>query len=171
MTEKTESSVLPGFDYDQYRNDTSVQAVKAVFKLLGEESDLLGFPQDAAPEQTGSVLDLVAHKVAQVLIEKKVPSCDMAFVSESAVAIIFQIFDRIARHKNELEKELLAYAMQSRNPGDNHLSSEYSTLLDLFKAIEENRIKHKDDPHGYFYTQQAPAETEEESKPVDASSA
>ena len=139
------------FDYDRYRDETTVKAISSIFHILGENAEALSPDSKATTETIVEAFNPVAEKIIHALIEHKVPDGDMQHVTESVQMVIYKLFNTISRMKTEYEKEFLARAMNARNPGDNHYCREYGTLGDLYSSLEKIRTEQKDDPQGYFY--------------------
>lgn len=143
----------PSFDYNRYQDETTIVAIDRIWKLFGENSDLLTYKSDKDKDQIGNDQATVAQKVLEILVDCQVPNGDIQMVIDTFQVAIRMIFELITRQKVELEKEFLARCMNARNPGDHHYSREYGTIKDLFVALQAKRIEQKDDPYGYFYVQ------------------
>lgn len=141
------------FDYNLYRDQTTVKAVAGIFKILGEHGESLAFDSKADLETINAAVDAVSQKVVMQIMQNNVPEGDMQTLIETFQVVLHKIFDSIARMKKEYEKEFLARALNSRNPGDGHYSRDYATMGDLYAGLEKIRIEQQDDPKGYFYTQ------------------
>ncbi len=139
------------FDYNQYRDDTTVKAVTEIFKILGKHSEKLSFDSKATLGTVNDAIDSVAQEMILTIIENKVPEGDMQTLIETFQVVLHRLFETIARMKKEYEKEYLARALNSRNPGDGHYSRDFSTLGELYAGLEKIRTEQKDDPNGYFY--------------------
>lgn len=157
MAKKTKKSVEspfvapPTFDYETHRDQTTVAAVKAIFKILGENAEGLSYTSKDTKETILEHEDKVVGQMLQAIIDNNVPSGDMQTLIDTFTVVLQRLFQNIARIKNEYEREFLARSLEGRNPGDGHYSREYSTLGDLFKGLGKIRTAQKDDPKGYFY--------------------
>jgi hypothetical protein len=140
------------FDYDKYRDETTVRAVADIFKILGKHADILAYKSDATKESVQDVENLVSQDIVKAIIEHKVPEGDMDVLIQTFQVVLHRLFDSIARLKKEYERELLARVLETRNPADSHYSREYATMADLYIGLEKIRIAQKDDPHQYFYS-------------------
>lgn len=124
------------FDYDKLRNEETVPAVKEIFRILGDNADLLVFPSTASKDEIVAGTETVCAKIKEVLVSRKVPNADMAFLLRHFDTIP-NLFDAILKQKNDTEKTLLMLAIGSKNPGNGEPSLEYSNLYDLFAAFNE----------------------------------
>ncbi len=138
------------FDYNKYRDDTTVKAIAGIFKVLGEHGDDLAFDSKADTQKINDAIDMVAQKVVMQMIEHSVPEGDMQMLIETFQVVLHKIFNSIAVMKKGYEMEFLARSFNSRNPGSGHFSREYATIGDLYASLEKIRIEQKDDPKGYF---------------------
>lgn len=141
------ASPFTQFNYDEHRDATTIVAMKRIYKLFGESGDLLTFDSKATNEQINAGYSAVAQKILEILIEDKVPDCDMKFLIESFQVGMHQVFSVIARQKQEIEREFLARTIGAKNPGvPEQFSREYVTFGDLFKAVV--KIRTEQDPDG-----------------------
>lgn len=129
------------YDYNKLRDETTVQAIVSIYKVLGENAEKLAYSSTATPDEIGDRIDEVAQKVLEALVAHKVPNCDMQHLIENFQTTIHFIFKSIAKQKNELEKEFMARHIGARDPGNNLYSAEYATLGDFFAALEKIRIE------------------------------
>lgn len=148
---KVEPVEEPAFDYDAHRDNTTSKAVTAIFKILGENAERLTYKSDATTEKIEEAEGVVVQQMMEAIIENRVPEGDMQTLIDTFTVVLHRLFDTISRMKKEYEREFLARALNGRNPGDNHYSREYSTIGDLYVALEKIRTEQKDDAHGYFY--------------------
>lgn len=139
------------FDYEKYQDETTVKAIEAIFKIYGEFASALTNHSKDSPDTVVEKQSVVVQKIQEALVEYNVPDCDMQYLVDNIQAITTMLFRSISRQKNELEKELLARVMETRNPGDQHFSRDYASIGDLFLAVDKKRTEQKDDEHGYFY--------------------
>ncbi len=142
----------PAYNYDKHRDETTIPGIKAILKTLADNADKLIYDSKAVKEDIINDQSEVAQKVMKIIIDNNIPDCDMQFTIDSLQAVLHGLFSVITRQKEELEKEYMARTLGTRNPGDQHYSSEYATLKDLFIGLEKIRTEQKDDPYGYFYT-------------------
>ena len=141
----------PSFNLDDYRDQTTMRAVADIFKIFGKYGDDLAYSNTATPESIAEIENKVTQEMMEALLDNNVPDKDMQHLMDVFSMIMQRLFENISRIKREYEKELLAYALNGRNPADGHIWREWATLGNLFTALEKARITHKDDPKGYFY--------------------
>lgn len=140
-----------GFDYNKHRDETMGKAVTAIFKILGENAEILTYKSDATTESIENAEDIVVKQMMGAIIENKVVEGDMQTLFDTFTVVLHRLFNTISRMKKEYEREFLARSLNSRNPGDNHYSREYSTIENLYVALERIRKEQEADPYGYFY--------------------
>ncbi len=135
------------FDYNAHRDATTVVAMKKIWKVFADSADLIVFDSKATKEQIIECEAQVAQKILEVLIECKVPDCDMKYLIESFQVTFHQVFTVLGRQKFEIEKEYLARCIGAKDPGmPNKFSREFATIGDLFKKVTE--IRNEQDPNG-----------------------
>jgi len=139
------------FDYNKYQDDTTIKAISELFKCLGKNSDIIVFPHSADKKDMIDNYDKVANEMLNILIDFKVPTCDLQKVSDELSNIPFQLFQIISRLRNEYEKELLARTIGTRNPGDGKYSSEYATVGDMINALINVRKSQGNNAEDYFF--------------------
>lgn len=154
----------PVFDLDEYRDETTMRAVAAIFKIFGKYGDDLAYRNTATLQSIAEIENKVTQEMMEALVDNNVPDKDVQHLMDVFLVVLQRLFENISRIKREYEKELLAYALNARNPADGHIAREWATISDLFTALEKARIAHKDDPKGYFYvTKEVESDTIEKS--------
>ena len=148
MSEQIEQN----FDYEKYQDETTMKAIAQIYGVLGKYGEKLAFKRDTTSEQLIEINAEIGAEILNVLAENNVPDQDM----QNIVNIVYQsfqaVFNVVVRQKNEYEKELLARCIGSRDPGHtDKFSKEYSTIGQLFKALEDKRIEQKSDGSDYFF--------------------
>lgn len=129
----------PKYDYNKHRDDTTREAIKAIYVILGENAELLAHRTEDTVDTIKVNYGKVAQKIMEVVIEHKVPDIDMKLLIENFQSTFHYLFNVIATQKNDIEREYLARSIGTRNPGNNRYSREYATLGDLFSAITKKR--------------------------------
>lgn len=151
MKDETTTPPVP-FDYDALQERTTIPAMNAVWKIFGENADLISFNRKMTAEMITNNQAVVVQKILETLVAFDVPECDMKIFVESFQVVMFQIFDALARQKNELEKEFLARSIGAQDPGTGKFSREYAGLKDLFSALMQVRTSQDaDGVNHYFY--------------------
>ncbi len=134
----------PTFDYNKLREETTLPAVQKIYKIFAENASLLVYTQESTEESITEDL----NKVSQEVI--KVPDADMQYVITIIQDTISSIFSGIVKQKERLEKEFLARTIGARDPGNNKFSREYTSLADLFLALEKVRLEQDTEENQYF---------------------
>jgi len=139
------------YDYEQHQDNTTMVAVRKIWQMFGENADLLTQLHDTKKEEIQDRLGQISQKIIEIIAECNVPDQDLKFLVENFQVAIYSAFDNVQKLKHKLEEELRARTLNARDPGHHHFSPEYSTLGDLFKALEAKRIEQQDDPYGFFF--------------------
>ena len=141
------------FDFNEYRNQTTVKAIEAFYMLIGENASALAniSMEGASNEDIINFVDKMSRATMKICIENKVPDADMKWMMDKVADNTFAIFTAMSRQKNELEKEFLARTLGARNPGDGKLSREYATLETLFTQLQAVREEQDVKGNQYFH--------------------
>ena len=119
--------------------------------MLGEKADLLTFNADSTKESIGEEIEILQKEIKNIIKNDKVPFCDLKYLAENIVeGKLKLVFSSLFREIGELEKEYFARCVETRDPGTGKLSKEFMTLEDMFKNLEEIRIKQDIDGNQYF---------------------
>jgi len=149
------------FDYQKHQNETTIKAISDIYKILGENAELMTNTPETDMKEVNKNQSIVCEKIIQALSSNNVPLKDLPVLTDTISSTIFMIFSQIKVQLDRFENEFLALSYESRNPGDNHFSKEYATVDNLFNSLNKKRAEHKDDEYGYFYiTKDAGEETE-----------
>lgn len=138
------------FDYNKLREETTLPAVKQIYKALAENVDDLVYGQNATNESITESIERVAQKVLTVLADNNVPNADMQFVISVIQDSIYAIFNSITKRKDKLENEFMARTIGARDPGTGKFSREFATLGDFFTVLENVRNEQDVDGNQYF---------------------
>lgn len=155
--EKQEGAILSPlneelpYDYDKLRDTTTVEAIKDIWKMFGENNEKLIYTTKTAFPEIQSNHEEISQKIVEILEERKVATKDMQWMVEQFQTVIYSVFDILSRRKKELEKEFLARSIGTRDPGNNKYSAEMVTLGDLFTSLKKIREKQGDNGHDYFF--------------------
>lgn len=135
------------FDFDALRDNTSGEAIKAIFKMFGENSDRFVVKAVSTEEDTKTFNDnanFLEEKIVEILIEHKVAMKDLPWVSEQMIGFIVFIFGILAKRKKNMEREYLSRTIGVRNPEANNFDYEFAKVDDVLKALVEIREKNGD---------------------------
>lgn len=158
---ETENIQSPYADLDKLSEERLNAATAGVLKLLGENTDLLVYPNDTSKEVVDDKQSQVVMKLFDVLTESKMYHRDLKLLTEIVQATIYMLFNSVSRVYNEYEKEVLARTIGARNPLDNKLSREYATIEDMFNKLEALRKEQDKEGDSEYFTVN---KKEEESK-------
>lgn len=139
------------YDLNAHRDNTTRLAIRDIYKVLGDNADLLIFTTKDKLETIQENHSKVAQKVMEVIVKNNVPDCDMQLLITNFQSTLFQIFDAITRQKNDVEKEFMARSIGTRNPANNRYSREYATLGDLFTALTLKRSEQGNKKEDYEF--------------------
>lgn len=138
------------YDYNQLRKETTLPAIKEIYKTLGENCDLLVYDENTTNEKIKDNIAKVAYEIRQVLIAKKVPDGDTQFLITLIQDSISAVFGDISKVKYEYEKELLARVIATRDPGTSKFNRSFVTIGDMFSALEKIRKEQDKEENQYF---------------------
>ncbi len=143
--------VTPSVDLDKLSEERMNSAVVDILKILGNNTDSLVYPNDTTQDVVSEKQSKVAMEILNSLSDHKVFHRDLKMITEIMQATIYMLFNSVSRVYNEYEKELLARAIEARNPLDNKLSREYATIEDMFNKLEQMRkAQDKEGDSEYF---------------------
>jgi hypothetical protein len=138
------------YDYNKHRDETTIKAVEEIWGVLGSHGAELAFKVETDLKEVEDVHDKISQEILAILARNTVPEADLQFLVESIQTNVQMIFKSIARQKLELEKELLARTIGTRDPGTNKFSREFATITDLFSSLEKIRNVQDVEENQYF---------------------
>ena len=143
----------PKFDYETLQDNTAVKAMSEIWKVFGENADLVAMKHDISKETWQENVDIMAQKVLNILIDCNVAHRDFQNMVDKFYATLQFVFKVITRQYNEYEKELLAYTIKAENPGNHLYDRDYATIGDLFNALQKAREAENDLGAKYYNIQ------------------
>jgi hypothetical protein len=152
MTDEIKSPYIPGedepkFDYNAMRDETSVEAIKAIWKVLGEHPEKLvskTVPTEEEVKQFNDNANFIEERIVEILIQNKVPMKDLPWLSEQMIGALVFVFGILANRKKNMEREFLSRSIGARNPGVGNFDYEFSKVDDVLKALVDIREKNGD---------------------------
>ena len=83
----------PKYDYNKLRDETSVEAIKEIWKMLGENSEKLVYTTKSDIKEIQENHEEISQKIVEILVDKKVPNKDMQWLVEQIQTVVYSVFD------------------------------------------------------------------------------
>lgn len=140
----------PDYNLDLHKDNTTIKAIAAIYKVLGKNADKLAFPHDSDMKKINDDIEGVAQEIVEAIIENNVPDSDMQELMNNFQAAIQLLFTSVTKQKNGFERELLARVIGTRNPKEGTYSRPYATLGDMYAALIRVREEQGNNTYDYF---------------------
>lgn len=142
----------PKFDFNALRDQTSGEAIKAIWKMFGENADK--FTCKAVPTEEDAKIfndsaNFLEERIVEILIQHKVPNKDLEWLVENMIGFLVFVFSILKKRKEGMDKEFLSRTIGVRNPEAKNFDYGFATLEDTMKALVEIREKNADNGADY----------------------
>lgn len=142
----------PVFDYQQYRDDTSVVAVKEIIKTLGNYEHLVVKMKatDEEKQLVQKAYDDCSLEVFKILNEKKVSLGDYQFVFSALKSIANALEEYMMQQVNGHRSEIVSRLLGAKNPGTGKFDQQHATYKHITDLLEKSRKDTGDKLDDYF---------------------
>ncbi len=140
------------FDFNALRDQTSGEAIKAIFKMFGENSEKLeckAVPTEEDAKNFGNNANFLEERIVEILIQHKVPMKDMEWLIENIIGFMVFVFGILKKRKEGMDKEYMSRTIGVRNPDAGNFDIGFATMETMMKALVEIREKKGDNGKDY----------------------
>lgn len=145
------SPLTPQFDYNEFRDKTSIPAMLEILKVVADEGPTLVFKGQMQKKDIDDAYDKVASKVMEVLIRNNVVETNTNNLFQYLQSIFYIIADNLAKQVQGHKREIISRVVGVRNPGSNKFDIDYTNMGDLMAALLETRKNTGDKVEDYFF--------------------
>lgn len=130
------------YDYDKHRDETSIPAICAIIKQMGERSDYLAIPSKPTPEYEKAAeeaYESLSLATFAALNQNNVGMAEYKFIFDSLKSIISALETHIMQQVTGHRHEIMSRLLDVKNPGTEKFDANYAPYSKVVELLEKTR--------------------------------
>lgn len=130
------------FDYDKFRDETSIPAICAIIKQMGERAEYLAIPSKPSPEyekKAEEAYESLSLATFSALNMNKVGMAEYKFIFDSLKSIISALENHVMNQVTGHRHEIMSRLLDTKNPGTDKFDANYAPYAKVIELLEKTR--------------------------------